>query len=139
MQRRRLLIGSIGLIVIIGLIIGGYFTFRRTLIADIRESAMNIDISDAVAHGATLFETRGCSGCHTFSAAGSIGDVGPSLDGIASRQDAEYIRASIINPNAVIAEGCPEEACEANVMPNFGVILNEAQVDALVAYLQAQS
>ena len=32
------------------------------------------------ANGKTLFASAGCGGCHTFSAAGSSGTVGPNLD-----------------------------------------------------------
>jgi mono/diheme cytochrome c family protein len=32
------------------------------------------------ANGKTLYASAGCGGCHTFSAAGSTGTVGPSLD-----------------------------------------------------------
>ncbi len=32
------------------------------------------------ANGKTLYASAGCGGCHTFSAAGSSGTVGPNLD-----------------------------------------------------------
>jgi mono/diheme cytochrome c family protein len=32
------------------------------------------------ANGKEVFATAGCGGCHTFSAAGSSGGVGPNLD-----------------------------------------------------------
>ena len=32
------------------------------------------------ANGKTIFASAGCGGCHTFSAAGSTGTVGPNLD-----------------------------------------------------------
>lgn len=32
------------------------------------------------ANGATVWESAGCGGCHTLSAAGSEGSVGPNLD-----------------------------------------------------------
>ena len=32
------------------------------------------------ANGKTLYASAGCGGCHTFSAAGSTGTVGPNLD-----------------------------------------------------------
>jgi cytochrome c oxidase subunit II len=125
-------------VIIVGIVAGGYFTFRRTLIADIRESMMNVDTTDPVVYGETLFQTRGCIGCHTLESAGAAGDEGPDLSHIASRADAAYIHESITNPNAVIADNCPEGACQANVMPQYGSILDDAQVDALVAYLLTQ-
>ena len=32
------------------------------------------------ANGKTIYASAGCGGCHTFSAAGSTGTVGPNLD-----------------------------------------------------------
>lgn len=115
-----------------------YFTFRRTLIADLLESAMQTDTADPLTYGAALFQTRGCSGCHTLSIAGSVGDTGPDLTGIHTRHDSRYIRASIESPNAIIAANCPEEACQPNIMPDYGSILDETQINALVTYLVSQ-
>ncbi len=126
------------LVVILAVVIGGYFAFRRTIIADVRESLMNVDTTDPLTYGAALFQTRGCTGCHTLTSANAAGDEGPNLDGIGSRHDADYIRTSIIDPNAVIADQCPEGACAAGIMPQFSSILNDTQVDALVIYLSAQ-
>lgn len=114
---------------------GLWFTFRRTLIADVREALIAPDTTDPVTYGATLFQTRGCIGCHTLDRAGSSGDEGPDLSAITQRATVEEIHESIVNPNAVIASNCPEGACSANVMPSYGDILNAQQVDALVAYL----
>ncbi len=125
-------------VVALGLVIGGYFSFRHTLLADIQEAIIAPDTADPLVYGATLFQTRGCSGCHTLAAAGARGDEGPNLDAIGSQHDKAYIRQSIVNPNAVIALDCPEGACARNVMPQFGQILNDDQVEALVAYLASQ-
>ncbi len=93
--------------------------------------------------GETLFAQTvigaqaGCITCHSLDAGVTI--VGPSMAGIASRagsavagQAAEdYLRESILNPNAYLVEGFP-----ADTMPNvWGTELTDAQVDALIAYL----
>ena len=39
-------------------------------------------------NGKKLFASAGCGGCHTFSAAGSTGTVGPNLDDAAIEVDA---------------------------------------------------
>lgn len=39
-------------------------------------------------NGKKLFASAGCGGCHTFSAAGSTGTVGPNLDDAAIEFDA---------------------------------------------------
>lgn len=40
------------------------------------------------ANGEQVFASAGCGGCHTFSAAGSSGAVGPDLDDAAPSYDA---------------------------------------------------
>jgi cytochrome c oxidase subunit II len=87
--------------------------------------------------GAQLFASEGCGGCHAFKPAGTDAQVGPALDDLgAAAQKAgepldEYVRQSIIEPNAVIVGGY-----QPNVMPkNFGQSLSEAQINALVRYL----
>lgn len=80
--------------------------------------------------GAQLFESQGCSGCHTLAAAGSTGTTGPDLDGALKGKSAEFIKTSIVDPNAQIAKGYPP-----NVMPQTFGDLPPEQIDSLVAYL----
>ena len=49
------------------------------------------------------FGKYGCQACHVIGGVG--GPVGPSLDGLGGRMDIATIRQSIIEPDAVIAEG----------------------------------
>ena len=51
-------------------------TVEGTLPADTGGAASEGD----PAKGKTIFASAGCGGCHTFSAAGSSGTVGPNLD-----------------------------------------------------------
>jgi mono/diheme cytochrome c family protein len=81
------------------------------------------------AAGKALFASNGCSGCHTFEAAGSTGAVGPNLDEVLEGKDAEFVHQSIVEPNAEVAEGY-----NAGVMPSFQQ-LSEDQVNDLVAFL----
>jgi mono/diheme cytochrome c family protein len=81
------------------------------------------------AAGKALFASNGCSGCHTFQAAGSTGAVGPNLDEVLEGKDAEFVHQSIVEPNAEVAEGY-----NAGVMPSFEQ-LSEDQVNDLVAFL----
>jgi cytochrome c oxidase subunit 2 len=83
------------------------------------------------AAGKALFTSSGCGGCHTFKAAGSTGKTGPDLDEGLKGKDAEFIRQSIVDPNAEIAEGF-----QPGVMPNYGQQLDSKQVADLVAFLQ---
>jgi mono/diheme cytochrome c family protein len=80
--------------------------------------------------GAELFESQGCSGCHTLAAAGSTGTTGPDLDGALKGESAAFIKTSIVDPNKTVAKGYPP-----NVMPQTFGDLPPEQIDALVAYL----
>jgi mono/diheme cytochrome c family protein len=83
------------------------------------------------AAGEALFASEGCGACHTFAAAGATGTVGPNLDESLEGQDAEFVRQSIVEPDAEIAEGY-----QAGVMPSFERLSDE-QVGDLVAFLTA--
>ena len=79
-----------------------------------------------------------CGFCHAIDGL-STGAVGPDLTQIGSRADAAYIRQSIMEPDAAIAEVCPDGDCPPGVMPqNFGTTLSAGEIDALVDFLAAQ-
>jgi cytochrome c oxidase subunit II len=84
--------------------------------------------------GEAIFQSAGCGGCHTFSEAGTDAQVGPDLDTIklpAGTSVEDFIRKSIIDPNAFIAPGY-----QGDVMPGtFDKTLSQEQLDALVQYL----
>jgi cytochrome c oxidase subunit II len=82
------------------------------------------------AQGKTLF-TQQCGSCHTLADARTKGEVGPDLDKVLAGKSADFIRESIVNPNAEIAAGY-----KPNVMPgNFGELLSDQQLKSLVDYL----
>jgi nitric oxide reductase subunit C len=86
----------------------------------------------------------GCATCHSVEKDKKL--VGPSLYGIATdaadtvkekdykgkaKSAAEWLRESIVDPNADVAEGF-----QPNVMPqNYGKDLTEQEINDLVAYL----
>jgi len=92
----------------------------------------------AVAAGKLVYNdsSNNCGGCHTFKPAGATGKVGPALDDLyknaqlAGLSVPDFIRQSIVDPNAYVPPGYPK-----NVMPgNFGS-LPKSQLDALIDYL----
>jgi cytochrome c oxidase subunit 2 len=95
---------------------------------------------DAAA-GKALFESQGCSACHTFAPAGSNGTTGPDLDHLAA--DAQkanrgslqkYTTESIVDPGAYVVPNYPN-----GVMPgNFGA-LGQKKIADLVAFLTGGS
>lgn len=81
--------------------------------------------------GAQVFETAGCTGCHTLADAGSTATTGPDLDSVLKGKPESFIRESIIDPAAEVEEGFPP-----NVMPEtYEDQLSPEELDALVAYL----
>ena len=90
--------------------------------------------------GKNTFASAGCGGCHTFKPAGTDAKVGPDLDNVAADAQkagepvADYVRQSIVDPNAVVVAGY-----QPGVMPpNFGDTLSPEELDALVAYLSGK-
>jgi cytochrome c oxidase subunit 2 len=88
------------------------------------------------AAGKTAYVNNGCGGCHTLQAAKSTGKVGPDLDKLpdyaqqAGKPLEQFVRESIVNPDAYVEKGFP-----ANVMPKNFASLPKDQLDGLVKYL----
>ena len=57
------------------------------------------------ASGQELVQQWGCVACHKFDGPDKL--VGPSLWDVGARKDANYIRESILQPDAVVVEGFP--------------------------------
>jgi mono/diheme cytochrome c family protein len=83
------------------------------------------------AAGKATFASAGCGTCHTLQDAGANGTVGPNLDEVLKGKDTDFIRESIVNPNAEIADGF-----QPGIMPQtYGDQLDDKQLSDLVAYL----
>jgi cytochrome c oxidase subunit 2 len=88
--------------------------------------------------GAKLYTKYTCNTCHSVDGSKI---VGPTFKGIWGREeqitgadavkvDENYIRESILNPNAKVVAGYPP------VMPSFKGQLKDEQIDALIAYMK---
>jgi cytochrome c oxidase subunit II len=88
--------------------------------------------------GEALFQNSGCTSCHQMDGNG----VGPSLVGLYGSQvelesgevvnaDADYIRHSILEPNAQIVAGYPA------IMPTYADQLDESELMQLVEYISS--
>lgn len=108
--------------------------------------------------GKELVVSLGCNACHTIRGVMN-GSVGPNLTNIATVAEQhiqsdeyknnvkdqpaattveDYIRQSIIHPNAYIEPKCPQGPCAAGVMPQtFEQSIPPADLDALVSYLSS--
>jgi cytochrome c oxidase subunit 2 len=89
--------------------------------------------------GSKLYISKACNTCHSID--GSIG-VAPSFKGIYGKTesftdgstltvDENYLRKSILNPQAQIVAGY------APVMPTYQNVLSDRQIDALIAYIKS--
>ena len=102
--------------------------------------------------GERLFGTLPCVSCHDVTKPWPGGEICPNLGNIATeaarivrsrdyrgkaKTAAEYIRESIMDPNAYIVPGAKYRTAEGqSLMPkDFGTTLTGAQIDDLVAYL----
>ena len=73
----------------------------------------------------------GCGSCHTLADAGTTSATGPDLDKALAGKDADFIRESIVEPEAEIASGF-----QGGLMPpTYGDTLSPEELDALVEYL----
>ena len=86
--------------------------------------------------GKAVFTDNGCDSCHTFTPAGAKAKIGPDLDKLqqeaqrAGQPLEQFIRQSIVDPNAYVEPGYPK-----NIMPGTFASLPKAQLQALVTYL----
>lgn len=109
--------------------------------------------ADVVAKGKEAFNKYGCQACHAIQGFAE-GAVGPNLTNlyadaqkiIASAEyknsqgkattAEEYIRESILNPNAFVVAQCPGGPCPQGVMiQNFKDQISEPELEALIGYL----
>jgi mono/diheme cytochrome c family protein len=109
--------------------------------------------------GQDVYLKAGCNACHAIRGVGTQGAVGPNLTRIgavseeriasedyktkvtgqpAATTGEEYIRQSILHPNAYIVPECPQGPCPANVMPQiYEQQLAPEELNNLVAYLSS--
>lgn len=94
---------------------------------------------DPVEHGESLITINGCQSCHSTD--GSSG-IGPSFkgiwgedvtltDGSTVKVDENYIRESILEPQAKIVKGY-----EAVPMTSFKGILDDEEIDSIIEYIK---
>lgn len=94
--------------------------------------------------GKRLAELMGCVACHS-SDGSSLGKVGPTWKGLAGSRvrftdgatavaDSEYLRESIQKPTAKIVKDFDKSDAG---MPSYEGILTDAQIDALVLYIES--
>ena len=88
--------------------------------------------------GKQIIDSQGCLACHTADGTPSVGPTWQGLfghevqlaDGSTVAADENYIRESILEPNAKVVQGFDP------VMPTYQGALNNEQVDAIIEYIK---
>ena len=90
--------------------------------------------------GKKLYEKKGCNACHTIDGTPRVGPTWKSrlrqarctlADGTTITMDENYIRESILSPQAKARPGYPPS------MPSFEGQLKEKEIDGLIAYIKS--
>ena len=101
---------------------------------------------------APAFQKGGCVACHVIPGVpGAIGTIGPNLSQMGEQAEAylstneytgeaetgeDFIRESIINPDAFIPAECPNGHCQPGLMPPTLIdLLSDKELDTIVQYL----
>jgi cytochrome c oxidase subunit 2 len=111
---------------------GGYERY----LADKAALSLNMNPPDL---GKMLYEKKGCNACHTVDGTPRVGptflhDFGttvPLSDGTQVKMDENYIRESLLYPQAKARPGYPPS------MPSFEGQLKEKEIEGIIAYLKS--
>ena len=102
---------------------------------DLGEKEMN-----PIEKGKLIYTQKGCNACHSLNGTRVVGPTWLKLygsarkfaDGTTTTADENYIRESVLKPNAKIVEGYP-----ANIMPAFEGQLSESDIIGIIAYIKS--
>ena len=105
--------------------------------ATAQQAPLQVDAA-AAKRGQSLFQNRGCIGCHSI---GKGKRSGPDLAGVTQRRSLEWLRRWLANPTSMFDTDSTAKALLAEFnntrMPNLR--LKPEEVDALLQYIQQES
>lgn len=105
--------------------------------ATAQQATLQVDAA-AAKRGQSLFQSRGCTGCHSI---GKGKRSGPDLAGVTQRRDLDWLRRWLKNPTPMFDTDSIAKALLAEYnntrMPNLR--LKDDEVDALLHYIQQES
>lgn len=112
---------------------GWFDEVRLCKLLPLEEGSSKVTPGDPVRGEHVFFKhAAACVYCHQVKGVGST--VGPALDGIASRQDAAYIKESLLEPSKVMAKGY--ENLSMSPMPPMGDVLTPQEMADVEAYVR---
>lgn len=114
----------------LALLLAGMMLMLTTLLVQAASPAQD------AANGESIFKAK-CAACHTVGG-GKL--VGPDLKGVTTRREAAWLSRWIKEPDKVLAEGDPiatQLLAENNNIPMPNVVLSDADVADLIAYIQS--
>jgi predicted lipoprotein with Yx(FWY)xxD motif/cytochrome c2 len=97
--------------------------------------------SDLKAQGMTIAQDAGCLACHSTDGSilvgptwqGAYGSQDPLTDGTTVTVDDEYLRESIVDPDAKVVQ-----EFQPSIMPqNYGETLSDSDIEAIIAYIKS--
>lgn len=102
-----------------------------------QQGGLQVDAA-AAKRGQSLFQSRGCIGCHSI---GQGKRAGPDLAGVTQRRSLDWLRRWLANPTPMFDTDSTAKALLAQFnntrMPNLR--LKPDEVDALLQYIQQES
>ena len=105
------------------------------------ENTSGQNTGSPISNGKAVATQMGCMACHSTD--GSV-KIGPSFkglygsvvtlsDGKTVHADTDYLKQSILQPNAEVVKGFPEK-----IMPSFDGIISEKQLSDIIAFIESQ-
>ncbi len=88
--------------------------------------------------GEKVYTSKGCNACHSIDGSaksgptwkGLFGKLRPCTDGSNNMADENYIKESILKPQSKVVKGFEP------VMPTFAGLLNDREIDGVIAYIK---
>jgi len=124
---RTRIVGKVFLLVLLGALLAGAATLAQAS-----------PLGQSAEEGQALFQAK-CAACHTIGG-GTL--VGPDLQGITARRSRDWLVRWIKEPDKMLAEGdalATQLLQEFNNIPMPNLALTDAQVAAVLTYLESQT
>ena len=91
--------------------------------------------ADLVAIGKEQYDLQECYNCHKIGGKGGVKKRGPHLDNVGNLMKPEEMKEKLLNPRSWMAEGFEKEYNKKLMPDKYKELMEDKDVDALVAYL----